>query len=296
MSELIKFFSGARVRVAVIFLSITLAAIIIGKVALALFLVALVFTGSKEYINFAKAKGFNPDFKLILTVDFILIFFATLQSFDRSSQFIKHYDFIGLVITFGVIAAFIAILFRGKHATIGDVATTILGFMYGGWLPVHLILLRNLYSGSGINLFGFSVRQGLGYMLLIFLVITASDVAAYYIGKKFGKTPLWSEISPKKTKEGAAAGTIGGVLASMLVGHFIDIGIFHSIAAGLILSLAAQFGDLSESMMKRDAGLKDSGVLLPGHGGVLDRADSYIFTGAVAYYYFSLFIIHNIGF
>jgi phosphatidate cytidylyltransferase len=290
--NIIKFFSNPRVWVATIFLSITLVSIIIGKLALALFLAVLIYLGSKEYVTLARAKGLNPSLKIILIVDFFLIFFATLQSFDRSSQFIKHYDFLGLVVTFGVIATFIKMLFRGAKATLNDTAATILGFMYGGWLPMHIILLRNLYK-SGIYLFHWHVREGLGYIVLIFFVISLSDIAAYYVGKTFGKNKLWPEISPNKTKEGALAGAVGGILGAVLVGHFIEISLFHSLVSGLLLSIAAQYGDLAESMMKRDAGVKDSGTLLPGHGGVLDRADSYIFTGAVAYYYFSLFVIGN---
>jgi len=285
---LINFFSKPRVWVATIFLSITLVAIIIGKIALALFLALLIYLGTKELINFARAKGLNPSVPVILTVDFFLILFATIQSFDRICQskyydflapfsalidttcsFVKSADYLGMVITIGVIATFITILFRGKKATISDTAATVLVFMYGGWLPMHIMLLRNLY-GSGIYLFGIHVREGLGFIILIFLVITLSDIAAYYVGMHFGKKPLWPEISPKKTREGAIAGTT---------------------VSGLLLSITAQFGDLAESMMKRDAGFKDSSNILPGHGGVLDRADSYIFTGAVAYYYFSLFVI-----
>ncbi|OGH97436.1 MAG: hypothetical protein A2104_04330 [Candidatus Melainabacteria bacterium GWF2_32_7] len=268
---------------ATIFLAITLVAIIIGKAALAIFLGLLIFLGTKEYVNLIRAKGLNPSINIILLVDFLLLLSATLQ----------EYDFLPLIVTFGVIIAFITIMTRGHKATTNDLATTVLGFLYGGWLPMHIMLLRNL-NKSSIEIFGISAREGLGYIILIFFVISASDIAAYYIGKRFGKRPLWPEISPKKTIEGSIGGTTGGVIASLIIGHLIGLGLFHSIIAGLLLSITAQIGDLSESMLKRDAGFKDSGNLLPGHGGVLDRADSYIFTGAVAYYYFSLFVIGNI--
>lgn len=277
---LIKFFTGARVAVATVFLSITLLSIIIGSWALALFLGVLIFLGSKEFVNFSKAKGFNPSFNTIILIDFCLLLFA----------FLKLPQYFPLILTIGTILACLVILFRGKNATISDVSTTMFCVMYGGWLPMHIMMLRNL-NHFGINLFGCHVREGLGYIILIFLVITLSDIAAYYIGINFGKTKLWPEISPKKTVEGAIAGTTGGLLAAVVVGYFIGLNIYISIIAGIILSLAAQVGDLTESMMKRDAGFKDSGNLLPGHGGVLDRADSYIFTGAVAYYFFKLFVI-----
>lgn len=277
---LIKFFTGARVAVATVFLSITLLSIIKGSWALAIFLGVLIYLGTQEFINFCKAKGFNPCCKTIITVDFFLLLFAL---FNQPA-------YLSMVVTAGVIVSCLIILFRGKSATIGDLATTVLGILYGGWLPMHILLLRYL-NKDGINLFGIHARDGLGYIILIFFVITLSDIAAYYVGINFGKRKLWPEVSPKKTIEGAIAGTIGGLLGAIGVGYFTGLGLIHSIVAGLLLSMAAQFGDLVESMMKRDAGFKDSGTLLPGHGGVLDRADSYIFTGAVAYYYFKLFVI-----
>lgn len=285
MGNLIKFFTNARVYVATIFLSITLVCILMGGWALALFLSVLIIIGSKELVNFCNAKGMKPVYKLMIIVDLALIILATLNLTN----------YLGLVLTVGTIAACIVILFRGQSATISDLATTILGFMYGGWLPMHIMLLRNL-NKDGFDFFKFHLSEGLGYIVLIFFIITISDIAGYYIGKNFGKTPLWPEVSPKKTLKGSVASTVGGILAAVGIGSIIGLNIVHSLIAGLILSLSAQFGDLVESMMKRDAGFKDSGNLLPGHGGMLDRADSYLFTGAIAYYYFSLFIIGNLKF
>ena len=281
--DLIKFFSGKRVYVATIFLSITLFSIIMGGFWLAAFLVTLIFLGSREYVNFVRAKGHKPAYYFILTIDFLLILLSTL----------RLSGYLNLIISIGVIGSFLVILFRKQSSTIDDVGTTVLGMLYGGWLPMHIILLRNI-NQQHTSLFGLNVPVGLGYIILIFFVISFSDIFAYYIGKKYGKTPLWPQISPKKTREGAIAGTIGGVVASIVIGTLFKISIYHCIIAGFLLSLAAQYGDLSESMMKRDAGFKDSGNLLPGHGGVLDRADSYIFTGAVAYYYFSIFVVKNV--
>ena len=95
--------------------------------------------------------------------------------------------------------------------------------------------------------------------------------------------------------EGAIGGTIAGILMSVLIGNFIGLSITHSLIAGFILSLTAQLGDLVESMFKREVGIKDSGTILPGHGGMLDRADSYIFTAAAGFYYFKYFVVHNLS-
>lgn len=277
---LIKFFSEARVAVATIFLSITLVCILAGKFFLAVFLAALTYLGTKELVNMAKAKSLNPCFTTIIAVDFLLLIVAAMEKLPL----------LDIVLTFGIISSCLVILFRGKRAKVTDLSSTIFCIMYGGWLPMHLMLLRNL-NHNGLNLFNWHVREGLGYFILIFFVITLSDISAFYIGKRFGKRPLWTEISPKKTVEGAIGGTLGGLFGSVLIGSLIGLPLIHCVIAGIVLSLSAQFGDLTESMIKRDAGFKDSGNLLPGHGGFLDRADSYIFTGAVAYYYFKIFVI-----
>jgi phosphatidate cytidylyltransferase len=271
-----------RVITAIIFLSITLISILIGGAWLAGFLMLLVYAGNKELVSIFRAKDLNPNVMLILTIDYILIILASL----------KQLDYMGLIITIGSISAFLVVLARGIKAKIADVGATILAIIYGGWLPVHLIMLRNL-NAEGIQLFGLTISNGLSYLIFIFFVISISDIAGYYVGKNFGKTPLWAEISPKKTLEGSIGSTVGGIIIAVLTGNLIGLDLIHSIIAGTLLTLAAQFGDLAESMLKRDAGVKDSGNLIPGHGGVLDRADSYIFTGALAYYYFNIFVIEN---
>ena len=268
---LIKFFSKTRVYVATIFLLICLVSLIYGGFPLAIFLSVLIYFGQAELVNMTKAKGMNPPLGLILFVDAILILCATL----------KQYNYIVPVLAIATIIIFLVILFRGAKATINDIGATFLAILYGGFLPMHIIFLRDI-KGPDILLYGKHIDLGIGYIVLMFVVIS--------VGTKLGKTPLWPEVSPKKTVEGAVGGTVASILGAVLVGHFIDLSFIHSIISGFVLSLAAQFGDLAESMIKRDAGFKDSGDLLPGHGGMLDRADSYVFTGAIAYYYFSIFV------
>ncbi|MEI8389122.1 MAG: phosphatidate cytidylyltransferase [bacterium] len=276
---LIKFFSKARVYVATIFLLICLVSLIYGGFPLAVFLSVLIYFGQVELVNMLKAKGMNPPLALILFIDAILIICATL----------KQYNYVVPILAISTIVIFLVILFRGAKASINDIGASFLAILYGGFLPIHIIFLRDI-KGPDILLFGRHFDLGIGYIVLMFVVISLCDIAAFYVGTKLGKTPLWPEISPKKTIEGSVGGTVVSVLGAVLIGHFIDLSLVHSIISGLLLSLAAQFGDLAESMIKRDAGFKDSGNLLPGHGGMLDRADSYVFTGAIAYYYFSIFV------
>ncbi len=280
--NIFKFFTNTRVYVATIFLAICLFAMIYGGFALAIFLGVLIYFGTIELVNMAKAKGMNPPLKLIMFIEALMIILASL----------KQYNLLFATLSLSTIVIFLVILFRGANATINDVSVTFMSILYGAVLPVHIIFLRDI-GGASISAFGKDFDPGVGYIVLMFVVISLCDIAAYYAGTKFGKTPLWKEVSPKKTVEGSVAGTVASVLGAVIVGHFISLPIFHSIIVGFLMSLAAQFGDLTESMMKRDAGFKDSGNLLPGHGGMLDRADSYIFTGAVAYYYFNIFVCNG---
>ncbi len=277
--NLIKFFTGARVYVAIIFLTIAFLSIVQGGLALVIFLTILISAGLNELITMAKLKGLDPIRWLIILVSFAILICAYFKSLPGMA----------FILTIGIIAAFILTLLRGQKGNMKDLAFTVFAFVYGGWLPVHIYLLRDMSSRT-FELFNKEMPIGLGFIVLMFFVISFSDIFAYYIGKNFGKRPLYKEISPNKTIEGAIGGTAGGILGAVGIGFLIGLPLIHSVLSGLILTLAAQSGDLCESMLKRDAGVKDSGNLLPGHGGILDRADSYIFTGPIAYYYFSLFV------
>ena len=127
-------------------------------------------------------------------------------------------------------------------------------------------------------------------MLLLFCISWGADTGGYFIGIMFGKHKLCEKLSPKKTIEGSLAGAISSILLALLLGNDIGLQIWQSFCLGLIITVFAQLGDLVESMMKRDAGAKDASDILPGHGGFLDRADSYIFTVAATYCYFYYFV------
>jgi len=131
----------------------------------------------------------------------------------------------------------------------------------------------------------------LGVTLLTFMCIWAADIGAYFVGKYFGKTPL-SGISPKKTVEGAIFGITASVAVGIGVAYYINLPDFYltGAALGSLIGIASLLGDLTESMLKRDAGVKDSGDIIPGHGGILDRTDSYIFTAPLVYYFVTLLL------
>lgn len=261
---------------------ITFACMCFGGVPLLLFLFVFEWFATKEFVKILEPKGFYPSFTVIYTVcvAFNLLVFS------------HRFDLLPSIVTIAVIASFLAILFRGRQPYIANVATTTLGAIYSGWLASHLLLVRQIGTQK-INLIGIDFNQGLFLLIFLFTTVLATDLGAYFVGRKFGKTPLAPVISPKKTIEGALAGGILAMVAAAVGVFYTNLTMVQCLIAGALITLAAQLGDLSESLLKRDAGVKDSSELLPGHGGFLDRADSYIFAIPVAYYYFANFTQGN---
>lgn len=162
-------------------------------------------------------------------------------------------------------------------------AWSLAGVLYMGWLLSHWILLMN--SGEWV---------GRDWVLLALLSTFAFDTTAYFVGRAFGKHKMAPTISPGKTWEGAIGGLAGAIAAVIILALILhtplDIGYGKLVFIGFAVGVFAQIGDLAESMLKRSTGLKQSGDLIPGHGGILDRLDSIVFTGVVVYYCLRWFI------
>jgi len=171
-----------------------------------------------------------------------------------------------------------------------DAAFTLLGISYIGVLFSYLILLRFLDVVYISTWFGI-MPAGAAYLWLAFIGTWFSDTFAFFVGSKFGKRKLCPLISPAKTLEGSVGGLIGSMIGVALMGLSFHFPIQHSLIIGLLIGITAPLGDLAESAIKRFTGVKDSGRLLPGHGGVLDRFDSVLFAGPMVYYYLLLFVI-----
>jgi phosphatidate cytidylyltransferase len=161
-------------------------------------------------------------------------------------------------------------------------AIAMLGTLYIGMLGGSLIRLRNDF------------REGPKLIFFLALVVWLGDAGAYYFGKTLGRHKMSPRISPKKTVEGAIGGVLTSIVTAIVV-HFTFFPTFpllHAVIAGMILSIAGMIGDLAESMWKRSAAVKDSGTLIPGHGGFLDRFDSVFYTAPILYAYWFL-ILHD---
>lgn len=182
-----------------------------------------------------------------------------------------------LLLTSALVLSLIGILARRqKEGAFTSWVWTIAGILYIGWLLSHLVALRGLESGRNL-------------VFLVLFVTWISDTTAFFVGRRFGRHKLAPSISPAKTWEGTIGGVCGAIVVSIL---FFTPTLFQlPLACGqvillsVLVSILGQLGDLIESLLKRNLGVKDSGRLMPGHGGILDRIDSLILAGIVVYYY-----------
>jgi phosphatidate cytidylyltransferase len=233
----------------------------------------IVHLGLLEFFRMAQFKGIRPAIKTTLVAVQLLLITTQLAS---GSALLGGDWFAGDVAAAVLPASGAVIcgwlLLQPVTGTIADIAASIFGLFYLGFLPSYWIRLREL-EGTGLAL-----------TLLACFLIVATDIGSYVIGRRLGRRPL-SPISPGKTIEGALGGVGCAMAVGALGGSWIgwSWGWLLGAVLGAVVALFALVGDLTESMMKRDAGLKDSGDAIPGHGGVLDRIDSYLFVPAVVY-------------
>lgn len=157
---------------------------------------------------------------------------------------------------------------------------------------ISVSLLNVLYAPLLFSFIILLKQMSFHYIFFLLFIIWFSDSGAYLFGMKFGKTKMYEKISPKKSMEGLAAGLLCGIGAAILYNlFFLDLSLTHVLFSGLLVAVAGVIGDLIESMFKRFSGIKDSGNIFPGHGGMLDRIDSILLGAPVLYYYLNFFIV-----
>jgi len=240
---------------------------------------ALAIVSINEFYNILSKKGFAPYYTLGNIFTLLIV--------TQVHNTLKHPNWepvSAALLTAAVITCFCAgVLIRRSANAASNIGITLLGILYIGWLFSYMVILRAL-TAHGI------------YLFMLMFMLWISDTLAYFVGKTMGRRQLSPFISPKKTVEGAAAGLTGAVITALIFGAVIEKAHFgttyiHYIFLGLIIGAMGQMSDLAESLIKRDAGVKDSSNIIPGHGGVLDRMDSFIFTAPILYYYVSVFLI-----
>jgi phosphatidate cytidylyltransferase len=237
-----------------------------GEAAFFLLIVLASLVGVQEYNRMAFGKEWCQEKAVTLVVALLILLTAC---FGNAALMLA-------LLTFSVMAVLMLNLLRIRKTGLETVhaARVILGLLYIPLLMAHFILIRK-------------TADGVLWVFFILVLAFAGDTAAFYIGRKFGKGKLLAAVSPGKTVEGTiglVAGSIAGCLIFKTVA-FAALPAAHAVVLGLVGSIVGQLGDLCESALKREAGIKDSGTLLPGHGGILDRLDCLMFITPFVYYY-----------
>ncbi len=230
-----------------------------------------------EYFCLAEEAGW-PVFKtlgLILgaCLGLSVFLFGTKMGFSREVR--PEIYFTPAVVSAILFALMIAALFsHEKDQAFLGIGITLLGIFYVVWGLSHLYLIRDLRP------------DGRGYAFFLFIVVWAMDIGAYVGGTQFGRKKLYEGVSPKKTWEGLFTGIAASLVAAQIsrAAFLPAFSVSRAFYMGLGVAILAQLSDLSESLFKRNVGVKDSGALLPGHGGILDRFDSFLLTAPIYYY------------
>ncbi len=273
-----------RVLTAMLLTPLVIAVVWFGSIPFFLFVTAICFFCVWEYSVMAELGGY-PN-QMVLALIGCLLLMGALY-FDGMPLGPLHHApgpvFILLLWSFVV---FLREFVRNdKGLSLLRIITTVSGVVFFGLFLGHLLLLRDLRmaAGEGVQMVGRSIT------FFLILIIWTVDTGAWFVGRLVGRSPLAPRISPKKSWEGAIGGTllacfVGWLLREMLLRNVM--GPMEAVIYALGIAIAAQISDLIESLMKRSFGAKDSSQLLPGHGGVLDRFDSFIF--AAPFYYYML--------
>jgi phosphatidate cytidylyltransferase len=260
-----------RVISGIIAIPIVLGIILYGHLGLFFFLIAsIVLIAAHEYFSMIANAGISGFPIEGLALSFLLLVI---------SFFIPTFlPLLGVLI---LLTLFIVWYLREKNVRVSldYISYTLFGILYTAGLGSYFLLISNLEGG----------RQMIVFILLF---VWVGDSAAFYVGRKLGERKLLEVVSPNKTIAGAVANVIGTLIAASLASNlfFNEISLIHCLIVAFICGIIGQFGDLAESLIKRNCRVKDSGALIPGHGGVLDRIDSLLFAGPAFYCYYQIFL------
>jgi phosphatidate cytidylyltransferase len=236
-------------------------------------LIAIILSiAAYEYVKLFQAGGLQPAGIFVIGATLVLAIQRSISGFDNAH----------LTLSLLILLAMAYHLFqyeRGSERAGTDFAVTLSGILYIGWLGAYLISLRRL-------------PDGLWWLLTVLPAVWLADTGAYLVGSRFGRHKMTPRLSPKKSWEGYLGGILLSVPVATLLAYLWPVWAGPGLAVtpiraaliALVLSVLTILGDLGESMLKRQVGVKDSGNLLPGHGGVFDRIDSWLWAAVIGYY------------
>lgn len=260
---LLKRIISAAVLVAIII------ATIISRWFFSITIMFFIILGLYEFFTMLEKKGINI-YKYFGIGMGMVIPLSIILRFELTKKW--ELFFIVLMLLFLILMQFKR---RKNSGVVVDISTTLFGILYVSWFLSFLIKIRFMPNGAGL-------------LAAVLLMTKLGDIGAYLVGSRYGKTPLMPRISPKKTVEGAIGGLFFSVLGALASRAFLNFNYLHLAIIGVALSVLGQLGDLSESLIKRDCAVKDSGNILPGMGGVLDELDSLLFTAPAFYFYMTI--------
>ncbi len=299
-----------RLLVAIVAIPLIIGITIAGGVWFLLFIGIVATLGLSEFYALSVAKGAKP-LKVIGSVTGVLV----LLSFYNSNLLSVFHSLLGqapnseaqfllLIILISIPLLGLIELFRNNGSAQLNLSTTIMGIFYVSlffgsligireiFSPLHIPVTKYFPAGMSPDIGDILYRWGGYTVVTIYAMIWICDSAAYYVGRSIGKNKLFPRVSPNKSWEGAIGGFVFAVLTALGAKFlYLDyLQLHEAIILGIIVGVFGQLGDLFESLLKRDAGVKDSSNLIPGHGGVLDRFDSLLFVAPIVYLYLDFIV------
>lgn len=262
----------SRILVGAVFLPVIVGLAWVGGIPFVAFVTLTACIGYWEFCRIAQAKNLEPE----RAIGLVGILALSIDAWRHSTP-----GLLPILTAITLCVGVAGIWRKGERSPLINASATLFGVLYIGGLLSHLILLRSLPVTKGLD------TGELGSVLLAFVIPWSCDTAAYFTGRAIGRHKLIPRISAGKTIEGTVGGVIGAMvgLLALRANLFPFLSIAECLILGTVGAVVAQLGDLTESLFKRDAGVKDSSHLIPGHGGVLDRFDSVLFVAPCMYYY-----------
>lgn len=259
-----------RIISAVILIGIIIATLFV-KVLFNIVALFFIIIGLYEFFTMLEKKGIKIYKYFGITIG-TLIPLSTIFRFETTKGW--ELLFIIMALLFLILMQFQR---RENTGVIVDISTTLFGILYISWFFSFLIKIRDLPGG-------------VGFLASVLLITKLGDIGAYFIGVRFGKTPFMPRVSPNKSVEGAVGGLLFSILGALVSRPFLNLPYLELVLVGIAFGIIGQLGDLSESLIKRDCQVKDSGNILPGMGGILDEIDSLLFTAPVFYFFLSFIL------